>query len=376
MAKPEQPEHSEQKAQLPRRRIALRLVVALLAFVALDVFVRVQSGALDAAFYSSYRLPDVRVPPLDEFSDAVKAHRHAFPRRISIGLAGPSNVWGHWLTSPQSIPSRLEARLREAGQDVDVFNLSMVRNRYSDDRAVAAYFAGAVDIVLVPYAPLQFVEQCPSHPDVIAWSGQIAPTFAAAPGCPPIARHRTNAALDGVVRSAWATYRHRNAIRHLVFPDSGDLGRAMYSAVWGRLGANRPQPVAEPPASPRIPADVAPVAPREDVAMEVAGVCHAYAAGNTRVFFYRFPTNDGDAPQDVERAGGQVKGFEDFLAELHATEPRCERLETGEWQLGRLTMFDGVHPTAAGSDRIAGVLADAVRGLLRRPDLAKPGTSP
>jgi hypothetical protein len=369
-------EHLDGKARLPRRRIALRLGVALLAFVILDVFVRVRSGALEASFYASYRLPDVRVPPLDEFSDAVKAHRQAFPRRISIGLAGPSNVWGHWLTSPQSIPSRLEARLRQAGHEVDVFNLSMVRNRYSDDRAVAAYFSGAIDVVLVPYAPLQFVEQCPSHPDVIAWSGQIPETVGATAGCPPIARHRTNAALEGVMRSIWATYRHRSAVRHLVFPDSGDLGRAMYSSVWGRFGVNQPQPIDEPPSSPRISTDIAPVAPPADVATEVAGVCHAYAAGNTRVFFYRFPTAAGDTPDAAEKAGAQIKGFESVMGELHAAEPRCERLETSEWRLGRLTMFDGVHPTALGSDRIAAVLADAVGALLARPDLAKTGTSP
>jgi hypothetical protein len=374
--KPEQPEHFDAKAPLPRGRIALRLGIALLAFVILDVYVRVRSGALEASFFASYRLPDVRVPPLDEFSDAVEAHRQAFPRRISIGLAGPSNIWGHWLTSRQSIPSRLEARLREAGHQVDVFNLAMVRNRYSDDRAVAAYFAGKIDIVLVPYAPLQFTEQCPSHPDVIAWSGQIPQPFGAAPGCPPIARHRTNAALDGVVRSVWATYRHRSAIRRLVFPDSGDLGRAMYSSVWGRFGVNQPQPIAEPPSTPRISADMTPVALPADVATEVAGVCRAYAAGNTRVFFYRFPTAAGDTPAAAENAGAQIRGFEAVLSELHAAEPRCERLETSEWQLGRMTMFDGVHPTALGSDRIAVVLADAVRVLLERPDRAKTGTSP
>jgi hypothetical protein len=374
--KAKQVEHIGRTPLFPVRRIGVRLAVALLSLAILDLVVRARSGALEASFFGAYRLPDVRTPPLDEFSDAIKEHRKTFPRRIVVGLAGPSNIWGHWLTPGESIPARLEARLRAAGYPVDVFNLAMVRNRYSDDRAEAAYFAGAVDFVLVPYAQFQIGEQCPSHPEIIEWSGRIPESFGEAPGCRPIARHRANAVIEDFVRSGWATYRHRNAIRHLVFPHSGDFGRAMFATLWSGLGVNNPKPLAAPQVVPAVPGNITPITLLSEVASEVNGLCHAYAANDTRVLFYRFPADLGTNPTEVTHSIGQIKGFEAFVDGLHASEPRCGRLETVAWSPGPMMMFDAVHPTALGADRFAAVLADAVIGMLEQRQKSATGATP
>ncbi|HEY2902553.1 MAG TPA: hypothetical protein VGL59_18355 [Polyangia bacterium] len=353
--------------------------MALLALVVLDVVTRARSTSLEAGFLRSYRLPDVNAPPLDEFSDAVKARRLSSPGRVAIGLTGPSSVWGHWLKPADSISARLEARLRQTGFDLDVFNLAMVRNRYVDDRAFAAYFIGDLDYVLVPYAAFLFVEQCPSHPDVIAWSGRIPDPFGAASSCPPIARHKTNAVLDEAIRSAWSTYRHRNAIRRLLFPDTGDLGRAMNASFLGAFAVNSPRPRAAAPVTPPLPADIDPIPPPKDVAAEITNLCREYAAHNTRVLFYRFPEASADNPStsgEEEESLRRIKGVEEFLSELHAIEQRCDLLDVGAWHLGPMTMFDHIHPTALGADAIAGSLADAVRGRLSPGSKSAPGSTP
>jgi hypothetical protein len=372
----QQREHLDRTPVVPRGRIVLRLGVALLAFVVVDLSVRARSGAFEATFFDTYRLPDIRTPPLDEFSDAVKQRRKTFPGRIAIGLAGPSNIWGHWLPRAESIPARLEVKLRAAGYPLDVYNLAMVQNRYSDDRAVAAYFAGAVDLVLVPYAQFQFTQQCPAHPEIIAWGGRIPEPFGEAPGCRPIARHRTNAFIDDLVRSGWATYRHRNAIRHMVFPDTGDFGRAMFTSLWKGFGINNPRPIENPGGVPTVPGDLEAIPPLAEVASEVTRLCQAYASRNTRVLFYRYPAEAGNTPEEEKLAARQIKGFEAFLASLHGSEPRCERLETAEWRPGPMMMFDKVHPAARGADGIANSLLGAVVDQLESPRKAASGAAP
>src|SRR4051812_15981823 len=78
-----------------RAAVARRILVAVILLVAFEVALRTQRDALDATFFHHYRMPNVSVPPLREFADAVARRRAANPDTLIVGAAGPSFIWGH-----------------------------------------------------------------------------------------------------------------------------------------------------------------------------------------------------------------------------------------------------------------------------------------
>lgn len=352
-----------------RGRVARRFLIALILLVAFDLALRARQGALDATFFQHYRMPNVSVPPLREFADAIARRRAADPGTLVVGAVGPSFIWGHGYPSAASIPARLAQKLDTGPGTFTSLNLAMLRNRYADDRMLAEFFGSVTDVILVPYSAYEAEAlargYCPSHLDVVEWSGRFPEPFPLPPGCKDRERHAVNAWLEGAASRAWFTYGHRAGLRQLVFSESGDFGATLYAgfthairqeparALPPGIGGAAPHLVARPPSAPAFEPDP------PGLRAEVERLCRAYVAKGTTALFYYLPTVED--PAELDRDRGFVSGFERALAEVTRAEPRCRPLELHyDSPLTTDDYFDKVHPNAMGFDKVATALAAAL----------------
>jgi hypothetical protein len=355
-----------------RARVARRILVAVLLLVTLDLGLRMRRDTLDATFFHHYRMPNVSVPPLREYAAAVARRRERDPGTLVVGAAGPSFIWGHGYPSEASIPARLAQKLDAAGGGFTSLNLAMLRNRYADDRMVAEFFGGLADVVLVPYSAYEAeglaLGYCPSHLDIVEWTGRFPGPFPLAAQCHDRDRHALNAWLEDTVSRGWFAYGHRAGLRQLVFPEAGDFGASLLSAA---NHAVRQEPArALPPgidnAPPQLVARGASV-PSTDpdppgLLREIDLLCRAYASRGTTVLFYYLPTVE--EPSLLARDRSLVDAFDRALTGVTRAEPRCRRLDLRfDALLSADDYFDRVHPSARGFEKIATELATALIDL-------------
>lgn len=365
-------------------RVGRRLLVAVLVLVALDVGLRLRRDALDATFFRHYRLPPVSVPPLRELADAVQRRRERDPSTLVIGAAGPSFIWGHGYASEEAIPARLGQKL-EARGDFTVLNLAMLRNRYSDDRMVAQFFAGVADVVLVPYSAHEAQgaadELCPAHLEIVEWTGRFPGPFTLPAQCVDRERHAVNAWLEDTVSRGWFAYGHRAGLRQLVFPSSGDFGATLLAAFTRaiRVEPARSIPPGIDGAPPRLierGASAPPTAPDPPALhTEIDLLCRAYAAKGTTVLFYYLPTVED--PLYLARDRGLVDAFDRALAEVTRAEPRCRSLSLQyAVPLTEADYFDWVHLNALGFEKVADALAPALAALREAGQIQRSAARP
>ena len=368
-----------------RGRVGRRILAAALLLVAFDLALWTRREALDATFFRHYRMPNVSVPPLREFAAAVERRRARDRSSLVVGALGPSFVWGHGYSSAAAIPARLEQKLADAGGGFTALNLAMLRNRYADDRMVAEFFGGLADVVVVPYSSYEAESlafgNCPSHLDIVEWSGRFPGPFPLPPSCPDSERHAVNAWLEDTVSRGWFAYGHRAGLRQLVFPESGDFGASLFtlfsSVIRQEPARSLPAGVGSAPpalvtrgASAPSPSPDAP-----GIHTEVERLCQAYAARGTTVLFYYLPTVED--PAYLERDRGLVDAFERALSRVTRAEPRCRPLELRfDVPLDAEDYFDKVHPNAKGFEKVAAALATALveqraAGAIQR-DTARP----
>lgn len=368
-----------------RSRVGRRILVAVVLLVAFDLALWTRRDALDATFFQHYRMPNVSVPPLREFAAAVARRRARDRSTLVVGALGPSFIWGHGYSSAAAIPARLEQKLAAAGGGFTALNLAMLRNRYADDRMVAEFFGGLADVVLVPYSSYEAEAlafgHCPSHLDIVEWTGRFPRPFPLPPSCPDRERHEVNAWLEDTVSRGWFAYGHRAGLRQLVFPESGDFGASLFHAfsrairqeparaLPSGIGGAPPGLVARGASAPSTEPDP------PGIYTEAERLCRAYAEKGTTVLFYYLPTVE--EPASLERDHRMVDAFERALSRVARAEPRCRPLELRfETPLDAGDYFDKVHPNAGGFEKVAAALATALveqraAGAIRR-DTARP----
>ena len=352
-----------------RARVARRVLVAVLLLVVLDLGLRMQRDRLDATFFRHYRMPSVSVPPLREFAAAVLRRRERDPGTLVVGAAGPSFIWGYGYESEASIPAHLARKLDEHGGGFTALNLALVRNRYADDRMIAEFFGGIADVVLVPYSAHEAqglaYGYCPSHLDIVEWTGRFPGPFPLPPQCRDRERHAVNAWLEDTVSRGWFAYGHRAGLRQLVFPDTGDFGATLFNAVSHviRQEPARHLPSGVDNAPPKLVVRGASAPPTEPDApglrSEIELLCRAYAAKGTTVLFYYLPTIE--VPDTIAHDRGLVDAFERALTEVTRAEPLCRSLDLRfEPPLSADDYFDYVHLNARGFETTATALATAL----------------
>ena len=348
------------------RRVALRLSVCLALLCALEFAVRRHERILDGVFLHHYRMPDVQVPPIEVFAEAIARRRDEAPSSWLVGLAGPSFVYGVGVPETQTMSARVESRLRATGIDVRILNISLPGNRFDDDRLVAQHFAGTLDLVLVPYSAgsaVWVMDSCPQHLAVLEWTDESGKPFTLPPGCDDAPRHLTNVWLENHVLRHWQTYYRRAALRKLLFPADGDFGRMLFTSVNARFAKphGHPRPVdGHPPTLLQLPAGQAPAVPPEMTA-QVARLCQAYNARGTKVLFYAFPQFErpGQPARELELFHGLHQAIRDEASKGAS----CGVLPLGETHLLPEDYVDHGHPNAQGADKIASALSRALSAL-------------
>jgi hypothetical protein len=289
-----------------------------------------------------------------------------------IGLAGPSSVWGYGIRADRTLARRLSVKLAASSPPSLVLSLAMPRSRYADDRLVAGWFAGQVDLVLVPYSAFlaDSLSQgsCPSHLPILEWSAQLPDPFPLPPGCPQPPRHHLNAGLDAAIVKGWHSYGARAALRHLLFPQTEDFGRAVADWIFRSQAADRRRSQPALRGRQLVARSTAPTpsaAPAEALRREVERLCQSYAAAGTQVAFYHLPSvasTDGAA-----RQAAQLSQLEQTILQVAATQPRCFLLPLAlpSPLLPADDYLDDFHPAESGIDKLAAGLAAALAGLPR-----------
>lgn len=352
----------------------MRLGTALLCLLVLELAIRGAAQRLDQALLHQYRLPDVVLPPVREFAAATARMKEREPDRRYVGLGGPSSVWGYGMPTHRALAVRAQADADQRGLPLRVLNLAMPRNRYADDRMVAGYFAGHVDLVLIPFSGFIAYsldsQACPSHLPVVEWSGELPDPFPLPAPCAQPPRHHANAALERAIASLWHSYDARAVLRHLIFRSQQDFGRGVVNLVFrGNAAAEQiggadagsrflARPAAAALRDPGLLVDGARMLP------EVERLCQVYADGGTRVAFFHLPSavQTGDEPRETR----QLAILEAVIRAVAARHPTCSLVELPlATPLDAVRDYlDNVHPGSAGLDKLARGLVDAALPLL------------
>lgn len=352
----------------------MRLGTALLCLLVLELAIRGAAQRLDQALLHQYRLPDVVLPPVREFAAATARMKEREPDRRYVGLGGPSSVWGYGMPTHRALAVRAQADADQRSLRLRVLNLAMPRNRYADDRMVAGYFAGHVDLVLIPFSGFIAYsldsQACPSHLPVVEWSGELPDPFPLPAPCAQPPRHHANAALERAIASLWHSYDARAVLRHLIFRSQQDFGRGVVNLVFrGNAAAEQiggadagsrflARPAAAALRDPGLLVDGARMLP------EVERLCQVYADGGTRVAFFHLPSavQTGDEPRETR----QLAILEAVIRAVAARHPTCSLVELPlATPLDAVRDYlDNVHPGSAGLDKLARGLVDAALPLL------------